>query len=178
MRKSLINRVIEAGIQHDMPEYLKRRLVPANIISLVMLFGIAIPFVFITIVYFPSLVIYPVLGAVVTSISIIINHYGGLKYSRFIISFAPILLGAIYNAYLSGPEDDPLPSLYLIELSFALIPYVVFDLKEKGFLILCTIFCACVIITFPMTKFWFDSPYDSTVLRSGWLSTLALSLAI
>ena len=161
-----------------MPGYLMRKVLPTNTITLLLLFVVALPFSVITLVYFPNLVVYPVGGALVCIGVLWLNFMGAIKYSRLIISMFPILLGAIYNAYLSKPNDPPLPSLNLIELGFVLISLVIFDFSEKGYLFFSLLFCAAVILSFPVTNDWFDTDVDSSVLRQGWLCNLTIMLAI
>jgi hypothetical protein len=175
---SVFRSIVEAGLHDDLPDYIKKRVQPTNIVAFTLATVIAIPFTVITLFYFPSLVVFPIGGAIVSLGCIWANHLGGIKYSRLIISIVPIILGASYNAALSGAADDPLPSLYLIELSFALIPFVIFDSRERTFILSTIILCSIVILTFPITKTWYTSVYDSTPLRSGWLSTVTISLAI
>lgn len=174
----MIKKVINAGWTEDMPKYLKKRVLPTNIIALTVAIVIGIPFTIITYIYFPSLVLLPLSGGVLCGGILLINHLGGIRYSRVLLSLVPISLGAAYNAFLSGPNDDPLPSLYLIELSFALIPFIVFDIKERGFMIFSVLISTTIILTFPITRDWVHADYDSTLLRSGWIASLTSLLAI
>jgi GAF domain-containing protein len=178
MSQSLLQKVVFAGQSDDLPVFLQRKVQTTNVITLILLFVIALPFVGISLIFFPSLAIYPALGAVVCVGCWVANYMGGIYYSRVVISLLPVMLGALYNASLSGPNDGPIPSIYLIELSFALIPFVIFDLREKGFLIFTTFICILTIVTFPITKFWLTSDADSTILREGWLSYVTVLLAI
>ncbi len=175
---SAVDTILYAGLKEDMPEYLKRRVFPTNLISLLLLFGIALPFTIISVFYFSYLAFFPGVGMVVCVAVMWLNLNGAIYYSRYIISLLPILLGAIYNAYLSNEGEQPLPALYLIELSFTMIPFVVFDLSERSSLTVLSLICAAIIITFPVTNNWFVSEIDSTVLRTGWMSSLTIFLAI
>ncbi len=175
---STIDKILYAGLNKDIPDFLKRRVYPTNLICLLLLFGIALPFTIISIFYFSYLAMFPAVGMVVCVVAIILNVNGGIYYSRFIVSLLPILLGAIYNAYLSNDGEQPLPALYLIELSFTMIPFVIYDLRERAALVSLSLICALIIVTFPITNGWFVSDIDSTVLRTGWLSTLTIVLSI
>ncbi|MEK6482250.1 PAS domain-containing protein [Catalinimonas sp. 4WD22] len=175
---SLFSNVINAGSTEGLPKQLAKRVQPTNIVALVLFLMVGLPFTAITHIYFPSLVWYPLGGGLLCASTIVLNYLGAIKYSRLIISLIPITLGAIYNAYLSGPEDGPLPSLYLLELSFSLIPLVVYDPKEKKAIFLTLCCCILIITTFPITKQWFNSTYDSTILRSGWLNSATIVLAL
>ncbi|MDN5201101.1 GAF domain-containing protein [Fulvivirgaceae bacterium BMA10] len=177
-KSNVFQRVISAGMHRDLPDHLRKRIEPTNVIALIIAGVIGIPFSVISVIYFPSLAIYPESGGALCALCVLLNYYGGIRFTRFIICLVPITLGAIYNSHLSGVDDDPLPALYLIELSFALIPFVIFDLKEKWSIVAITLTCSIIILAFPITKHWFNSEYDSTVLRSGWLSTLTILIAI
>jgi hypothetical protein len=175
---SAFDKVLYAGYSEDMPEYLKRKVFPTNLISLLLLFGIAIPFTIISVFYFGPLTLFPAIGAIVCVAVIIANFNGGLHFSRYVISLLPISLGAIYNAYLSNTGEQPLPALYLIELGFTMIPFVIFDLSERFALFSTASVCALIILTFPITNDWFVSDIESAVLRTGWLASLTICLAI
>jgi hypothetical protein len=175
---SKFDKILYAGLTQDLPKYLKRKVFPTNLISLLLLLGVATPFTIISLIYFGPLAIFPALGALVCIAVLIANFNGGLFYSRYVISLLPILLGAIYNAYLSNEGEQPLPALYLIELGFTMIPFVIFDLREKEALIGLTSICALIILTFPITNSWFVSDIDSSVIRNGWLASLTIGLAI
>lgn len=179
MVSSLLDKILRAGEKKNFSPYLKNKVIPSNAITLILLFGIAIPFIFITLLFLPpQLAIFPTLGAVVCIGVWLANLMGLIYWSRIIICTLPIILGAIYNAYLSGPQDPPIPSLYLIELSFTLIPFVVYDLRERGFLLFTSSINALIILGFPFTKELFVLETSSTMLREGWLSNVAICMAI
>lgn len=175
---SAVEKLFYAGLNQEMPEFLKRRVFPTNLICFLLMFGIALPFTVISTFYFGFLALFPGVGMIVCAFVFFCNFNGYIYYSRYVISLLPILLGAIYNAYLSKEGEQPLPALYLIELSFTMIPFVVFDLSERSSLIFLSIVCGLVIITFPITTSWFESDFDSTVLRTGWMSSLTIGLSI
>ena len=173
-----MKRIINLGWQEDMPLYLQKRVQPTNIVALIILTVLILPFVVITQVYFSTLLIYPILGAVCCIIVLGLNYLGGIQHSRIVLSLAPILLAAIYNASLSAPEEGPIPSLYLMELCFVLIPFIIFDAKEKSIILGIALLCALIIITFPLTNDWLDSSYDSEILRKGSLCSMTVILAV
>ncbi|MGF1636527.1 MAG: GAF domain-containing protein [Cyclobacteriaceae bacterium] len=175
---SIFKRLLYAGIDHEMPEYLRRKVFPTNVVTLILMFLIAIPFAIISLFYFPFMAIFPSLGALVAIGVLAMNFNGAIYFSRVIISIMPITLAATYQAYLSNPGEEPIASAYLAELSFILVPFVIFDLREKGFLIFCAAYGMLLIITYPITVSWLNIDADSAVLRTGWLSTVTIILAI
>jgi GAF domain-containing protein len=175
----VLHGLINAGLVHDLPPFLQRKVQPTNVIILLLVFVVAIPFVFITLLFLPKeLAWFPAMGGTICMGVWLMNYFGAIYYSRVIISILPICLAAIYNAYLCGPTEGPIPSLYLIELSFALIPFVIFDLNEKKFLYFTSFVCLVIVISFPITKNWFNIQADSSILRTGWLGSVTTFLAI
>ncbi|MCU0428929.1 MAG: GAF domain-containing protein [Cytophagaceae bacterium] len=175
---NLLQRALKAGDSPDMPDYLRRKVFPTNLIALILIFGVATPFAIISTFYFGFLAFYPALGGIICLGCVIVNFMGGLYYTRYVISLVPIFLGSIYNAYLSNDGEQPLLALYLLELAFTMIPFVIFDLRERKPLIYLVGFCSVLILSFPITNNWFVCDIDSTVLRFGWLSTLTVVLSI
>lgn len=186
MKIGILNKIINAGANTDaLPDYLLKRIKPANITSLILVFTVAIPFIIISMIYMPSLTFIPVIGALAGIGVIIVNFLGGFKYSRLFIAIVPVWQVMIYNAYLCGPEDEPVSSLFIVSISFLLTPFVKFDLREKGFLITSILLCSLAILIFPISKNWFTVDGDANIvkdyielLETGWLSYVTVSLGI
>ena len=171
--------IIQFGYRSDLPSYLKRRIEPTNITALLLLFVVAIPFAILTPIYFPaSLTFIPVSGMVTCIGVLVANRMGAIKYSRLFLSILPVTQAALYNLFLCGPSDDPIPSVHLISLAFALVPFVTFDLKEKVMVICTSLYSMGLILSFPITRSWITLAADTSVLRHGWLSVTTLVLGI
>lgn len=174
----MITNIINAGMQEDLPEYLKRRVRPTNILALLLLFSVAIPFIIISLIHAPPLAIVPGIGAITCIFTIVANKYGGIKYSRIFLAAMPVALGAVYNAFLSDANQEPIGSVFLIELAFSMVIFVVFDLREKQFMFPILIYAAILIITFPITKHWVNYDVDTTFIRFGLLSNVTVILGV
>lgn len=167
------------GYSDQLPGYLKNRVVPTNLVAILLIALIATPFVVISFLYFPHITaLIPFMGGLSCTIVLIANYFGGIRYSRIIMAILPILLAASYNAILCGEGDEPIMSVYLTELSFALIPFVIFDIKEKLFLSLTSSISALTIFTFPYTKLWITLEADTAILRNGWLGNVTVCLGV
>jgi len=178
MSVSLIQVIIHAGFREDLPSSLKKKVKATNIIALLMMFAIALPFIIISLIYFPGLTILPAVGALTCVGVIITNLLGGIYYSRLVLSLLPITLGALYNAYLCEGEEPPIPGILLIELGFSLVPFLLFDLREKGFLWFTSFYCIALICGFPVTKEWVHLDKDDAILRSGWLGDVSILMGV
>lgn len=173
-----IENILNVGANDDIPQYLKIRVRPTNIICLMVIFILAIPFVIISLMYFPRMAIFPAGGGVVAAVVLIINYLGGIYYSRLVLPILLLVLSSLYNAFFSNSISDSIVGVYLVELSFTLIPFIVFDFREKGFLWFCTAFSFFIIVIFPLSWQYFDMNYDGTVLREGPLAVLTVLLSL
>jgi uncharacterized membrane protein len=178
MSVSPIQFIVNAGFQEDIPSSLKKKVKVVNVITLILLFAIGLPFMGISLTYFPELTFIPVLG-ILNCIGIITaNAFGGIYYSRLSLSLLPVTLGAIYNAYLCNGEEGPIVGIYITELSFALVPFLIFDLRERGFLWLTSLYSIACICGFSITKEWVELTTDDSILRSGWLGDVVTFLGV
>ncbi len=186
MRTGIIASILNAGAnEEELPAYLLRRIRPTNITALSLVFAIAIPFVIFSIIYVPSLVYIPLAGMVTCLGVIVANSFGYVKYARLFVAVLPVWEATAYNAFLCGPADEPIGSLLLVAVSFILVPFVVFDVKERFLLIGAAILCILAIVCFPVLKSWLVMDLEKNnvkeyvmLLKNGWLSHMTTYLAI
>lgn len=184
----MLQKIIRAGLQYDLPIYIERRVIPTNVITLLLLVGVAIPFFILTLVYvpIPILLVFPSAG-ILTCVGVLIaNYFGGIKVSRFFVAGLPVYEINLYNAYLSSPTEEAMVGPFLIALGFIMVPFLVIDIKEKIFLIFTVLFCAVPMIGWP----WFRdvlhlNPEQATQaidyvasMRFGWLRYLMVSVGV
>jgi len=184
----MIQKILRAGLQYDLPDYLERRVVPTNVVTLLLLIGVAIPFFLLTVIYvpLPILLIFPSAG-IITCVGVLIaNQFGGIKISRFFLACLPVYEINLYNAYLSNPDEQAMVGPFLIGLGFILVPFLVIDLKEKVFLAMTVLICAIPVIGWP----WFRDVLNltpeqvaltanyTTSLRFGWLNYLFVIVGV
>ncbi len=183
----MIKKLISLGLQFDAPDYIQRRIVPVNVMALILLFGIAIPFALLTWIFVPTLLFFPIAGVVTCFAVLIANSLGGIKYSRFFLATLPVYEINLYNAYLSSPTEAPMPGPFLIGLGFVMVIFSVFDPKEKLAIFFCFLSGAFCMIGWPffrnvlnldlesyteLTYYYVDS------LRYGWLSYVMVILGV
>lgn len=175
----MLETIVGAGYHDDLPNYLKKRVKPTNVVAMLMVGAVAVPFAIITPIYLPKvLTIIPILG-ILTGLGVLIaNYYGGIRYSRLFLAVLPVTQAVLYNMYLCGPTDDPIPSVYLTSLAFALVPFVTFDAGEKRALFLTSLYSLVLIATFPITRNWYTVAADTSVIRYGWLNTVTTILGV
>ncbi|MDN5215436.1 hypothetical protein QQ020_25375 [Fulvivirgaceae bacterium BMA12] len=182
----MMKRIIEVGLNHDMPDYIKKRIVPTNIITLLLLFIVATPFTIITLIFLPPLWLFPGAG-IITCIGVLIaNSLGGIKYSRFFVAALPVYEICLYNAYIRPPGETPIVGFFLIALGFVMVTLLVFDLREIRAIIFTGTGCAVPIIFWPLiSEVLTLSPEQLTeaagyieMLKTGWLNYVTVTAGV
>jgi hypothetical protein len=171
-------RILDAGILENHPSHLQKKIRIANSVALIIGLGVAIPFVIISWVYFPPLIPVPALGMIVCFGIIGLNALGSTKLARVIISLLPLILAAIYNAGLASAGEPPVLGVYMVELSFSITVFLVFDLREKGYLIPLVGLTLLIIFSFSYTQHWWEPALDTTIIREGYVGTIAVLTAV
>ena len=162
-----IKRVLQPNFDENVPLYLRAKVILSNQISLAVFFLVAIPIGIICYFYFRSLVILPLGGSIFCAIVIAINLLRAYHISRFVVALLPFTLGYIFNLYVMQPHQQPIASIYICVLSFTLIPFLVFELREKYVLACCTILIVAALLGVDVLNRVFDMPLDSSPLRGG-----------
>ncbi len=129
---SFLQTVINSGVNEETPRYLRNKIVLSNQISLFVAIVVAIPFFIISQLYFPPMVVIPIIGFVVAIVSILLNRAKLTLLARLMISVLPVYLGTFYGAGLNMVDEMPFAHTWMIMMSFSLIPVLVFDMREKA----------------------------------------------
>ena len=186
MKEFVLKNFIEAGLSEEVPEFLRGRVKTINIVTLLLTFAAALPFVIFSQIYYPPLTFIPMAG-IVTGLGVLLaNKYGGILYSRFFISVLPVWEVITYNAYLCGPDDEAIGGLFLIGMGFILVPFLMIDIKEKYFLTVTSFICSLPIVAFALLKQWLNIGTANAdmahtyieLLRTGWISNMTYALSV
>ncbi|MEQ9442118.1 MAG: GAF domain-containing protein [Cyclobacteriaceae bacterium] len=153
---------------------MQKKIRVANSLGVVLMLGVAIPFTILSLIHFPALILVPVLGIVISGGSILLNAAGSVYAGRVVISLLPITLGAAFQAGLTAAGEPPVLGIHLIELSFSVMVFLVFDLREKGYLIPLMIINVLIISGFDYINAWWEPAVDATVIREGYVGTVAI----
>ena len=135
-----ISKILNAGISQETPKEIAKKVLLCNRIALLITFGVAVPFVVLSLIHFKEVAYLPMIGASLCMITIAINAAGFYNASRFILGLIPFTLTSVYGAYLTPAGEQPLAPIFAIEIGFSVIPFILFDVKEKGYLIVSGLF--------------------------------------
>ncbi|GEM_PF-780408 len=170
--------ILNAGIQEEQLSHLQKKIRVANSVALIVGLGVSIPFTIISWAYFPPLIPVPILGMIVSLGTIGLNALGLVTLARVIISLLPLILAAIYNVGLTSAGETPVTGVYMVELSFAITVFLVFDLREKKYLNPLICLAILIIFSFSYTQHWWEPTVDATIIREGYVGTIAVLTSI
>ncbi|MEM8966382.1 MAG: GAF domain-containing protein, partial [Bacteroidota bacterium] len=166
--------ILNAGIRDDQPSHLQKKIRIANSVALIVSFGVALPFIIVSLIHFPPVAILPSIGFFVCLGSIGANALGAPVTGRGIISLLPVTLTALFHVGLAAAGEPPIFGVYLIALSFSSVVFLVFDLREKTYLFSIAGIIALIFISFPYTQHWWEPVIDDTIIREGYVSIVAI----
>ncbi|MEM7106722.1 MAG: PAS domain-containing protein [Bacteroidota bacterium] len=173
----MLKRLFTTGIKDRQPTYIQERILLANQIAFIIGLFVALPFVFISSIYFEPLTIYPMIGMIVCVAVILLNYFQLHVLARFMIAVGPFSLAAIYNAYLSQPGETAILAISILQLSFMLVPFLVIDIKERFFLASVYLLLTTWFVFFTdWANNFFHVELDNTIIKEGFLFHTSLAI--
>lgn len=176
--KTLYNKFISIGVRDDQFFTRQNRVRYTNIIALTNIFIIAIPFIVFSAIFFPTLTYLPVIFFVSCLFSILLLHFNFTSLGRFIISTSPVIIGTIYHALIISVKEQPLTSINLFLMACSLIPFIVFELKERNILLFATSICFILLISINKINFLFEADIDSGIFYKTATQFISLAVSI
>lgn len=173
LRSSLIsfyNKIINSGVKPHYPEYLQRKIVISNSVILLLITAAGIPFITISLIFYPPALWVPLVSVIFGIISIILNYFGFINIGRFFASFSPFTAAVLYNAYMSTSGEMLIASTSLLSLSFSLVPFLVFDLREKKYLVSSFLLLLSAMMMGDYLNPLFEIDLDTSLMKKGYLS--------
>lgn len=171
-------KLLEMGVSSDYPEYLNRKIFISNTLAIILALVVGAPFVVISLVFFRPLTFLPAIAIPLAFFTFLFNYLRLHRLARVWISLMPILLAAIYEAYLSKAGQAVIPGLAMIVLSFSLVIFVVFDLRERGMLIMLSVVILVIMLSLDPLNDWLEMPLDSQVIETGWLAKIVIVISV
>jgi len=167
---SFYNKVATAGVRPCYPEFLQRKIMISNSVILLLITAAGIPFIIISLIFYPPALWVPSVSVLFGIISIILNYFGFINIGRFFASFSPFTAAVLYNAYMSTAGEMLIASTSLLSLSFSLVPFLVFDLREKKYLATSFLLLLSAMMIGDYLNPWFEIDLDTSLMKKGYLS--------
>ncbi len=146
--KSIYFRILNTGIKDGQPEYLQRKIKLTNRMVAIILSCIILPFFLIGLVLFPNQLFIFFIGTVALLSLLLFNHLGLEKISRVLISTLPLILVVFFGVSAVESGAKPISPIPLMAVTLSLVPFLIFDLREKGYLFFTTFVAISVLIWF------------------------------
>lgn len=143
-----------------------------------MMSGVGVFYTVFSVVFYPSLVIYPIFCIVLSLGAIVLNYFGLHNISRFLLSTLVILLAYLYHGFLVQPGEDYITSMYVIEFALTVIPWVLIDVREKSLLVVSLSACYALIFTQSWANDILHVEVDSGLFREGWLTIASYGFGV
>jgi hypothetical protein len=174
----MFQKIINTGVKETYPEYLQKKIVLSNQIAIITATCVALPFILLTYMFFRPITLLPVLGLLGSLSTFFFNAIGLHTLARIIISLAYTILSIIYGGFVSKAGEPVLPSFPMLSLSFSFIFFMVFDLREKGALILTGLMVFVIILSMDYVNNWLEIDLLSEIVTTGWLHKLSVVIAM
>lgn len=159
---NVFQRIIRLGLRDNYPEYLQSKIRLTNqfiITGFTIALGYSIAYAFL----FPPLVEYSGMAVAIFLVSLAFNYFGWITLARVLItSSLPIVVGII-QGYSIG-ADEPIPPAYIIfACAIPIIPWILFDYRERVWLLLIAGLNIGNMFLMPWYKRYFESELDRSV---------------
>ncbi len=171
-------KIYNLGIDEEYPEYLQRKIAVSNMIALIIAFLVALPFVFISLIFFPPLAYLPIIAIPIALSTLFFNYARLHTFARVVISLVPVCLASVYQAYLSKGEAAVTPGLAMIMLSFSLVIFVIFDLKERTLLITMSMVMLGILLSTDWLNNALEMELDTQIIETGVLAKMVVVISV
>ncbi len=126
---------LELGIFENTNSYFKNKIKITNSIALVLTLWLYVPFIVISYLYFPQLILLPIFATFFTMSVFVFNYFKYYNVSRVLVSLTGVTAEVLFHSAVVSPGEDFVSVIFLIQFLFVLIPLVLFSLKELTLLI-------------------------------------------
>ncbi len=162
--------IVELGIRPDHNDYLKRKIKMSNQISIIFFaytFLLCLVFVAtneLDILYLsvPITLLYALL--------LLLSFLQMPLTARFIISILPSFGILFSHSAITQQGEPPFTSVLLLQFSAILIPWILFDTKEKAILLIALLLSGSTLFLFPVFNDLINLKFDNQILKTNFFS--------
>ncbi|WNB16809.1 PAS domain-containing protein [Marivirga arenosa] len=175
---NIFSRLQHIGVDEAYTEYVNSKIKLSNVVALFNLLLVAIPFSFISFIHVPNLAFIPLLGIVAVALTWVLNYSKAIYLARIISAISPLFLTALFTIYLVDEGENIPLVLALFMLVFSLVPFLVFDIREKSYLIFSASFNFLVFVTIESSLAFFTEGFDDSFITEGFLYSINFTVSI
>jgi GAF domain-containing protein len=169
MEDSFLTALTNTGVAPGMSDDVRKRTRFCNKISMVL---IVLDLISAPVLYvFAPAVCYLALVSLLLSVSVIVlNYLLRYKAACFIMANSLSIVAAMLNASVMQEYDAPIFSIYAIQVSLLLLPFLIYTGSEKSSLYTSLVFSSALVMSTPLLNNVFRISMDSTLFTSGFMA--------
>ena len=162
----LLARLNEVGVKAHYPEYLKTKIRLSNnfvLIGFLVALGYTLAYMF----FLPEVMVYTIAAVAGMLLGLVFNHFGLHVISRFELSIIPCLVVAVIQGYAVGADEPSLNSFVIFMCVTPIIPWVLFDVREKWYLVGAVVVNFAVILSLSWFNRTFETEGDTSLFQNS-----------
>ncbi len=164
-----MNKIFNLGITDEVPDYLKGKVILTNQLAFI-LFCVGFVFGALTI-SFRAITVLTVIGLMLCLSALLINYFKFYNASRVLIAIMPAATLSLIHAVIVQSNDSLVISLSMGYISLSIIPFLIFDIREKKLMLPTIIIIWCVFMLQGQINQWINVPMDSSLFYEPLLVT-------
>jgi len=171
--KKLFSVLTKLGLKPSMPFALRLKVSLVNQMSMVMC-CVTLAFIFICFFAYPDLTALPIMGLAISLSTLVLNSFGITSISRLLFVNGINLLCCMFHAFLIMEGEEPLTSVFTLQLGLGLLPFVLFDFSERFSLGLSLLVVIVFLLGFEQFNALLELELDNEAFRGGPLYTTTI----
>lgn len=158
-------RFVKIGTSENFTELENESIKVSNYLAILFL-PLCIPFLILSILYFPGLEYISLLFMLLAISVLVFNLLNMHNLACILIVYLLPTLYTIYHASLMQKDDQPIASLYSIQIGMCMLSFFLYDISNRTKIIVGVIFSIILCISIPFLNIYFDTVYDNTILKN------------
>ncbi len=177
----LLKQLYDIGVKPHQEAYLKDKVRLSNRMNLLLMVFISLPFIVLSLVFYGGHRIFltiSLFGLCFELAFFVINYLGGVTVSRLALVMVSTVISAVYHALLIGADSQPIASIFMVQMGFSMLTFILFDKKEWPYILLMALFSIAVFFSFDWLNSYFEADVDDTLFRVGILFNVLIIVAL
>lgn len=181
---NFFQQIFTIGLDENINGITREKVITSNKFAFYLTF-FEIFYLLLAIIKAPVLMQWPLIGILGNLMVLALNHLKLYQLSRILLCIVPMSVVVVYNSYLTPADSDPRISGYIIGVVHLLIPFLIFDVKERKYQwflfiflsgILLSMFTLQDILVDPMIDY--DTLYTPRSRRGAYIGVLGLGILL
>ncbi|MBD0400498.1 GAF domain-containing protein [Flammeovirga sp. EKP202] len=129
---NIFQQIFSIGLDKNIQGITREKVITSNQFAFYLTF-FQMFYLILSIMKAPVLMQWPLMGILGNLVVLTLNHLRLFQVSRVILCLVPMSIVIIYNSYLTPEGANPRTSGFIVAMVHLLIPFLIFDVREKKF---------------------------------------------